>query len=495
MARRALWLLGLTGVVVPASLGIAADAEATVGCTFGAPTAAITADAANNTAIVGRSVSIPLDAIEVNGSQCGGTATLTNTDTIAFTDTSGSNTSFIVGLGNGPLEPGATDEPGGSDEIELTAAFGSGGNEFDLLEVDGCGDLYCTSANDHIVWGTGGINLNANEALGDVDLTSTGAEVYRAHGSTGNDTLAGDGGFGTGVTTSTKLEAIGGPGMDFLTGGAGVDSLSGEADNDVLVGGQANDNLSPGPGDDQLSGEGGAFDIANFSQAASGISVDLSITGAQNTGEGSDLLLDVESIVGSAFDDPQLAGNDAPNNINGLSGSDVISGAGGDDSLSGSEGNDRIQGGSDDIVGDDVSGGEGTDTADYSTATAVTVNLGSIGPQLTGGGGLDELTGIENLIGSPEGDDLRGAFGPNVLKGGGGPDTIKDIAGKDRVKGGDGADVLNGGGGKDTVRGGKGPDEVKSKDGRKDIVVCGPGHDTVTAADAKDKLKGCEVVP
>lgn len=355
-------------------------------------------------------------------------------------------------LGLGPFAPGPTDEIGGSDEIELTAGFGSGGNEFDVLEVDGCSGAPCATADDHIVWGSGGINLNANEApTVDADLTATGVESHQGLGLPGNDTLAADGGFGTGIASLTPVQLSGFEGMDFLTGGTQDDELDGGPDNDVLVGGTGNDNIAPGPGDDQLDGEGGSFDIVNFGLATNGVNVDLTQAGAQDTGEGTDLILGVESLFGSGFDDPLLSGSDVANNIQGIDRDDTIRGLDGDDSLS-----------------------DGTNTADYGTAAAaVKVDLATAGAQQTGGGGLDTLTDIENLAGSAAADKLRGDDTANVLKGRGG---------KDRLKGRQGKDVLKAGGG---------PDVVLARDGEKDTVRCGAGHD-VAKADGQDKLKGCE---
>ncbi len=393
-------------LVAIGSLAASAPAPAAVNCNFAAATAAI----------VGRDNSQP-DNIQVNGSQCG-SATVATADTITFTDGSGSNTKLTVSLGNGPFAPGLTDESGGSDEIELTADFASGGNEFDVLEIHGCATAPCSSANDHVVWGSGGVNLNASEApTVDADMTATGVESYQGLGLLGNDTLAADGGFATGIASLDPVYLAGFEGMDFLTGGTEGDSLDGGADNDVLVGGTGDDNIAPGTGDDQLDGEGGSFDIVNFGLAANGVTVDLTQAGAQDTGEGSDLILGVESIFGSGFDDPLLSGSDAANNIQGSGGDDRILGLDGDDSLSGGPDDDVIDGGADDIVGDQIAGGDGSDTADYGTATtAVKVDLAEAGAQQTGGGGLDTLTQIENLAGSTAADKLKGD-GQDKLKG------------------------------------------------------------------------------
>src|SRR6185369_4283686 len=67
----------------------------------------------------------------------------------------------------------------------------------------------------------------------------------------------------------------------------------------------------------------------------------------------------------------------------------------------------------------------GSDTASYEHATsAVTVNLNTVGPQSTGGAGMDTLTNIANLSGSQFNDTLIGNTGNNLLDGSGGDDTF-----------------------------------------------------------------------
>lgn len=120
------------------------------------------------------------------------------------------------------------------------------------------------------------------------------------------------------------------------------------------------------------------------------------------------------------------------------SGNDILVGGGGNDTLIGGDGNDTLHGGN----GNDVlNGGTGTDTAQYTSATSgVTVNLGIVVAQNTGGAGSDTLTGIERLWGGTYADTLLGAGGANQLRGNGGNDVLN---------GGAGADTLTGGGGKD----------------------------------------------
>ncbi|AOE84431.1 retention module-containing protein [Pseudomonas sp. TCU-HL1] len=112
--------------------------------------------------------------------------------------------------------------------------------------------------------------------------------------------------------------------------------------------------------------------------------------------------------------------------------SDVIQGSSGNDHLSGMGGDDVLLGG----LGNDVlDGGIGSDTASYDGASAgVAVNLALLGQQSTGGGGLDTLIEIENLLGSHFNDVLAGNSGSNVLAGNGGNDQLTGDTGADTFK-------------------------------------------------------------
>jgi hypothetical protein len=61
------------------------------------------------------------------------------------------------------------------------------------------------------------------------------------------------------------------------------------------------------------------------------------------------------------------------------------------------------------------------------------------------------------------------------------------------IKGSSRSDALSAGSGRDVVYGFAGDDRISSADGGPDAVLCGPGHDIVTA-DLDDVLSGCEVV-
>ena len=81
-------------------------------------------------------------------------------------------------------------------------------------------------------------------------------------------------------TFSIPMVMLGGPGADTLNGGSGDDKITGGAGNDTLNG-------------------GGGRDAANYFNAAAGVTVDLNLAGAQNTGgAGTDILIGIEDLRG-----------------------------------------------------------------------------------------------------------------------------------------------------------------------------------------------------
>jgi Ca2+-binding RTX toxin-like protein len=133
--------------------------------------------------------------------------------------------------------------------------------------------------------------------------------------------------------------------------------------------------------------------------------------------------------------------------IAGGDGDDALSVAGGSGtgqpaaagSLFGDAGADRLRGAT---GGSSFDGAAGTDTLDYGAATGLTLADLTAGHVDHQGGGTDDVTDIENLIGSPGDDLIAGDAGANALDG---------AAGGDRLDGGGGDDDLDGGDGNDTV--------------------------------------------
>jgi len=224
---------------------------------------------------------------------------------------------------------------------------------------------------------------------------------------------------------------------DWIIGSTGNDTMTGGNGDDLFLGGAGNDKMDGGPGSD----------TAAYGDAASAVTVDLALTGSQNTiGAGTDTLISIEQLIGSKFNDT-LFGNS------------------GNNTLEGGPGNDKLD------------GRDGYDFASYATAAAgVTVSLALTGAQNTIGAGTDTLVHIEGLIGSDYNDTLTGNSGNNILQGGNGNDALNGGAGNDTLVPGLGNDTVNGGDGNDTI------DFTGGQLNAADKIDGGPGTDTVLLA-------------
>ena len=224
-----------------------------------------------------------------------------------------------------------------------------------------------------------------------------------------------------------------------LAGGAGNDTLKGsQAINEILPGGSVGaliTYLDGGSGDDFIIGSN--LDEDGFSRPVT------------------DILLGWE-------------GNDT---LQGLKGSNILDGGIGNDSLVGGGSQDTLIGG----AGiDTLNGNGGADTAIYDNSPqGININLTNAVATNDGFGNQDtivkvnNLSTIENVIGSNFGDEIVGDTENNNLSGLGGNDTINGSTGNDSLMGGTGNDSLMGGtdndtlisgGGKDTLIGGTGVD-------------------------------------
>jgi Ca2+-binding RTX toxin-like protein len=115
-----------------------------------------------------------------------------------------------------------------------------------------------------------------------------------------------------------------------------------------------------------------------------------------------------------------------------------------------------------------------------------------------------------HVVGTQDGDELRGTAradrveglggddyiyglgGDDSLVGGSGHDEIDGGSGDDLLLGGPGNDLLRGGSGSDSARGGKGRDFLNIRSAEGDVASCGPGLDTVRA-DRLDRVgSDCE---
>jgi Ca2+-binding RTX toxin-like protein len=199
---------------------------------------------------------------------------------------------------------------------------------------------------------------------------------------------------------------LGGGGNDIICGGSGGDSIVGQLGKDTLFGNGANDLLNGGDGDDRLVGSGGA-DVVDYFAAPAAVTVDL--VQGKATGEGSDVLVGIESAGGSSFDDT-IIGDDLPNTVDGQDGNDTIRTGGGGDLIAPGPGDDSVD------------AGEGLDALFFMfSETAVQVDLGK---GTATGEGTDDFVGIESTTDSVFADTLVGSDGENLFITAGGDDHI-----------------------------------------------------------------------
>lgn len=220
----------------------------------------------------------------------------------------------------------------------------------------------------------------------------------------------------------------------FLTEGIGVWNFDGGPGDDSLAGGS----LTGGAGSDTLRG-----DWAGYAEAPGPVWVSLE-EGRAEGADGSDRLIGVQSVVGSAFDDT-LIGNAADNSLTGGKGDDVIEGGAGNDQLVGGPGADTLVGGS----GNDrfsaagaglADGGDGYDRLSlHGVGGAVTLDARA-GQVLGLAGGILDIAGFEHfsvfsassvlVLGSEASEAQRGltvhlADAPMTVQGGAGIDTVE----------------------------------------------------------------------
>ena len=210
-----------------------------------------------------------------------------------------------------------------------------------------------------------------------VDFSTSTAAVYANIG-TSSFTATGVAGIDTTTQTVAAQVARGGSGNDTLLN---IDSLIGSSSNDVLVGNSGVNWLNGGAGNDRLYG---------------------------------------------------LEGNDA---LEGGTGNDYLEAGDGNDSLLGGDGNDTLLGGADNDTldggagADTINGGSGNDTVTYASSSAVNITFSNANTA-TGAGGQaqgDQLSNIENIIGSAGNDSFALVANalPTTINGGDGSDTIK----------------------------------------------------------------------
>jgi Ca2+-binding RTX toxin-like protein len=266
-------------------------------------------------------------------------------------------------------------------------------------------DTLVGNAEANRLWGLAGNDWIYGLSDDDILYGNDGADQLT--GGAGADTLDGGAGFdyaryddaATAITarldipTANTGEALGDTYVDIegLVGGGFDDTLVGNAEanrlwglagndwiyglngNDILYGNDGSDQLTGGAGADTLDG-GAGFDFARYDAATTAITARLDIA-ALNTGEAvGDTYVDIEGLVGGAFDDT-IVGDATANRLWGLDGDDEIYGLNGSDVLYGGNGADQLFGG---LGNDTLDGGTGNDRIIYDAAdVAANVNGGA----------------------------------------------------------------------------------------------------------------------
>ncbi|MGB7805607.1 MAG: calcium-binding protein [Actinomycetota bacterium] len=254
------------------------------------------------------------------------------------------------------------------------------------------------------------------------------------------------------ATSSTWWESIlvGDDGPNILKGGDAPDQLYGMEGDDQLLGQGGDDELMGLAGDDTIDGGDQDYsDGVSFGESPGGVTV--SLGHGTSTGEGDDVLIDIERVAGSPFDDV-LTGTPATDFLTGLGGDDLLEGRGAPDSLSGRGGDDHVLGGEgadwiEEGMGDDtVDGGRARDLLRFPWlrhhGLVVRLDQG-----WSTGAGHDQVRSIEIVWGSSFDDVIVGTWKDDQLAGNQGRDRLFGRGGTDELWGDQDNDHCDGGDG------------------------------------------------
>jgi Ca2+-binding RTX toxin-like protein len=268
-------------------------------------------------------------------------------------------------------------------------------------------------------------------------------------------------------------------------------TISPVAQNVTFNAGSGDDTFVSGNGADNFQGGPGA-DTVSYAFSSAGVSADLAA--ATGTGQGNDVLADVQNITGSAFNDT-LTGNSLDNTIIGGAGADVIDAAAGNDTETGGTGDDTFNQGAaangndviDGTVGDCFGGGDpteiGGDWVNYGDRTGNTVVRFGAGPV----SGADANADGDAADAGDERDTILATI-ENVTTGSGADTIVGSFANCEWMTPGAGADTVNGGG----AVGGDGFDwdvlDESDQTGPSTMDISGLGSDAGPAGNATATL-------
>ncbi len=214
-----------------------------------------------------------------------------------------------------------------------------GGNDKDTIYGDAGNDnIIAGSGNDSITGGAGADVLNGG--IGD-------DTAYYRNSTIGVDVslLRGTGLLGDAEGDTLQfIENLSGSALnDVLTGDNGINRIAGLSGADQIFGLGGDDYILTGGGYDFVDG-GAGLDTVTYEDSWGRVVVNLTTGINQYSEAARDVLVNVERIVGSRYDD-RLTGDANDNRLTGGEGNDILNGMAGIDYLFGSAGNDTMTGG------------------------------------------------------------------------------------------------------------------------------------------------------
>lgn len=328
----------------------------------------------------------------------GGTTLVSDVDYASY---AGSAAGVVASLADPSLNTG---DAVGDSYIGITGLMGSSfddvlmGDDQDNVIVDGM-MTYPTWASNQAMWFGGGDDWIDGGAGNDSIHTGAGNDTVVYDAADGNGYVRDEGAldaydyqFNT-IDTVDASSATSGVVINLDLNYHGFERVVGSAFDDSLTGAGESDYFVGGAGADYIDGGWYGWDTASFKGSAEAVAVDLGAGTATGGDAAGDSFWSIECLVGSANDDT-LAGDLYDNVIEGAAGADQLS------------------------------GGDGYDTATYAgSAAGVTVDLG-LGTGSGGDAQGDTLAAFESLVGSDFADTLTGDSGDNRIAGGGGADLM-----------------------------------------------------------------------
>ncbi|HKK30160.1 MAG TPA: hypothetical protein VKA18_07190, partial [Alphaproteobacteria bacterium] len=323
----------------------------------------------------------------------------------------------IAGMNNRIYNYGSiigSDDFAGNEAVEISSSNGEINTLYNFGKIVGITSIGATSGDETIINRgslSGAVNLGAGndrydgrggQVTGDIAggsgndlylIDDAGISLVESVGQ-GTDTVATSVSFALPVNFenmsllgSDDIDAFGNSQNNMFTPNSGANFIDGGEGTDTISYGQAQTGVVA-----QLFG---GFDSSAINPLSLGSVTAPMLRTAGVGGADGDILVNVEHLFGSAFDDILLGSVQA----------DLLRGQAGDDFLFGNAGNDALEGGA---GADRLNGGAGSDFAAYTTAAAgVRADLILTGTN-TGDAAGDAYANIQNLRGSMFDDTLLG---------------------------------------------------------------------------------------